>query len=61
MTQRTVHDRLLAATSILQVAIMARDTPMLGEKMWGSYFMPTLALEEALNLVISVLEETEQI
>lgn len=59
--QRTVHDRLMAATSILQAAVLAQHSNLDGREMWGSDFMPPVALEEALRLVVSVLGDVEKI
>lgn len=61
MSERTVHDRLMAATSILQAAVLAQHSNLDGREMWGTDFMPPVAIEEALNLVISALGEVEQV
>ncbi|MES2844858.1 MAG: hypothetical protein V4747_07520 [Pseudomonadota bacterium] len=56
---RSVHDRLCSALGIIQTRIMADDSALIPEKMFGTSFMPSSALEEAERIIRSCLEHVE--
>jgi hypothetical protein len=51
---KTPHDKLMIAISICQMSVMAEDSALVPEKMWGA-FIPTLALEHAVQMLIELL------
>jgi hypothetical protein len=57
----TPLDRLQAAISILQHAVLAGDTPMSGKGTWGIDWMPGPALEAAIALLVDLQEHLEKV
>ena len=56
---RSAFDRICIAISLIQSAILARDTALLPDVMFGSAYMPSLTLEEAERLLRSVVDEVD--
>ncbi|ATX64446.1 hypothetical protein [Roseinatronobacter bogoriensis] len=56
-----VHDRLIAAISILQAVMLARDSATDGNSLWGCMHMQASALEHAINLLIEIAPDLENI
>jgi hypothetical protein len=57
---KTPHDKLMIAISICQMSVMAEDSALVPEKMWGA-FIPTLALEHAVQMLIELLPVVENL
>lgn len=51
----TDHDKLCAAIGIVQLHILASDSVLIPEKMFGLNYMPNAALELAEKLLVEVL------
>lgn len=55
----TPHQRLCAAISIIQREILARDSALIPEKMFGKASMADPALELANSLLVELLPDVE--
>lgn len=55
----TTYDKVCTAMSILQMQILASDSALCSEKLFGPYYMPKEALQAAHDLLSEVLEEVE--
>lgn len=56
----TPLDRLQAAISILQHAVLAEDSNMTGKGTWGTDWMPGPALEAAIALLLDLQDVLER-
>lgn len=56
----TPLDRLQAAISILQHAVLAEDSNMTGRGTWGTDWMPGPALEAAIALLLDLQDVLER-
>jgi len=54
---KTPHDKVCTAISILQAHILAADSALIPEKIWGHQYMRALGLEQAVKLLIEVLDD----
>ncbi|MFV0293230.1 MAG: hypothetical protein ACK5II_08445 [Paracoccus sp. (in: a-proteobacteria)] len=57
----TAYGKTCTAISILQQHILAKDSALLPEKMFGDHYMPSLAIEQAVALLIDVLPDIENV
>lgn len=53
----TAEDKLLSAISILQMHVLASETALNPEKMFGTYHMPHAGLEGVVHLLCQVWDE----
>lgn len=57
----TPHDKLIAAMSIIQADILARDSACIPDKMFPTRYFETSALELAERMLADILPEIEQL
>ena len=57
----TTHQRVMAAISILQARMLADESPVSGEDVWGAFHLQTPSLELAIQLLIDTLPEVEKL
>ena len=57
----TAHDKFLAAIGILQILMMARDSALLPEKIWGGDYCADSALQQAIALLIEITPDVENV
>lgn len=59
MPEPPVYDTLLQVISLLQVAHLAKASPVSGKAMWESMYMPDLTVELAIEKLIGLLPQVE--
>jgi len=57
----TPHDNLCAAIGLIQAQILAGDTDLVPEVMFGSYHFPRSALETAVAMLVAMVGEAEDL
>lgn len=57
---KSVHDRVVFAISVMQLELMARDTALNPDVMFGNFHFQSTALEEAERQLVSILGDVEQ-
>lgn len=57
--QSAPYDKLCAAISILQNHVMASDCLLIGDKLFGRNFMPSLSVEHAIMLLTDIIPNLE--
>ena len=58
---KSVQDRVMFAISVIQLEILAKDTALNPEAMFGNFRLQLPALEEAERQLVSILGDVEQI